>query len=96
MIPNYNNIPRSTYKSYEGALTANATLAVSTDLGRTAIDGSITNTDTANAFTFKLNSTANDAITLTFGKTFSLEGQQVNTIYLIKGASNSNYAVFVN
>jgi hypothetical protein len=91
----HTNIPRSNYKTYEGNLTTNTTLAVATDLGRTAIDGSITNTHATNSFQFKLNASTNDAYTLEKDETFSLEGHQVTAIYLVHG-SDSSYKVFVD
>lgn len=91
----YTTVPRSTYKTYEGSLTGNATLDVDGDLGRTAIDGSITNTHASNSFQFKLNSATNDAYTLDTDETFSLEGQQVTAIYLVHSA-DSSYKIYVN
>lgn len=87
--------PRSTYKNYEAALTANITLAVATDLGYAACLGSIYNNHASKTFTFKINSASNDAITLTAGQTFDLTGMEVSNLYLIKGADNSSYCVFV-
>ena len=94
-------IPRADYFVYEDTLTGDTTLAVTTDLGRKAMSGSITNTHASNSFTVQLNGKTGADYTFTIGhstsgyNTFSLEGMQISSIKLIHG-SNSSYIVFVN
>lgn len=95
-IPKDIDVPRSTYKNYEATLATNTTLDIATDLGRAGVGGSIENTHATDDFTFKLNATGNDAVTMDAGDIFNLDGQQVETIYLIHDGVDSSYSIYVN